>query len=141
MPETPIPSQPEVNEAVRYFIPGTEHTARLRAMARRCFAETFSCQYDPEPFGEFLDHVYGEDGLMSKDLLDSAIAWFAAEVGADIVGYAKLRELTAPAPNPQSGALGLQQIYVLREWQGRGVAERLMQWALDRSPAIGAPEI
>jgi ribosomal protein S18 acetylase RimI-like enzyme len=35
----------------------------------------------------------------------------------------------------------LHQIYVLREWHGRGVAERLMHWALDRARSLGAPEI
>jgi GNAT superfamily N-acetyltransferase len=78
---------------------------------------------------------------MSRDLLDPTIEWLTAEAGGQIVGYAKLRALAAPAPNPQKGALELQQIYVLREWHGRGVAERLMHWALDRARTLGAPEI
>ena len=78
---------------------------------------------------------------MSKDLLDSAIEWFTAETGGQIVGYAKLRPLSAPVPDPPKGALELQQIYVLRDWQGRGVAERLMHWSLDRARVLGAPEI
>jgi GNAT superfamily N-acetyltransferase len=35
----------------------------------------------------------------------------------------------------------LQQIYVLTPWHGRGVAERLMRWALANARADGAPEI
>ena len=141
MPEGLRTPREKVNEEVRYFAPDTEHAADLRAMARRCFADTFSHLYDSEPFGEFLDHVYGERGSMSKDLLDPTMEWLTAEAGGQIIGYAKLRELGAPAPNPQKGALELQQIYVLREWQGLGVAGRLMQWALDRGRALGAPEI
>jgi diamine N-acetyltransferase len=60
----------KVNEEVRYFATDTKHAADLRAMARRCFADTFSHLYDSEPFDEFLDHVYGERGSMSKGLLD-----------------------------------------------------------------------
>lgn len=129
------------NQAVRYFVPAAQHASSLRAMARKCFADTFSHLYDSRPFEDFLDQAYGEGGSLSIDLLDPTIDWLAAEANAQIVGYAKLRQLAAPAPDPQKGALELQQIYVLREWQGLGVAERLMQWALDRGRALGAPEI
>lgn len=126
---------------VRYFAPGGDRFDELRAMARRCFADTFSHLYDPEPFARFLDEVYGDHGAMSTDLRDPSMEWCAAEARGDIIGYAKLRPLAAPAPDPRRGALELQQIYVLREWHGLGVAERLMQWALDRSRELGAPEV
>jgi GNAT superfamily N-acetyltransferase len=93
------------------------------------------------PFEQFLDETYGEGGSMSRELLDTNIEWLIADVGGKIIGYAKLRPLVAPAPNPKKGALELQQIYVLREWHGRGVAERLMHWALDRARTLGGPEI
>jgi len=35
----------------------------------------------------------------------------------------------------------LQQIYVLKPWQGSGVAEKLINWAMDAARAEGAPEI
>ena len=53
----------------------------------------------------------------------------------------KLYPLVAPAPAPQPGAMELQQIYVLRPWHGRGVAEGLMNCAIDTTRAEGAPEI
>jgi diamine N-acetyltransferase len=131
----------KIDEDVRYFVPGIDKAPGLRAMARRCFADTFGHLFDRESFEQFLDEAYGDGGSMSKDLLNSAIEWLTAETGGQIVGYAKLRPLSAPVPNPPKGALELQQIYVLRDWQGRGVAERLMHWALDRARVLGAPEI
>jgi ribosomal protein S18 acetylase RimI-like enzyme len=62
-------------------------------------------------------------------------------VGDQVIGYVKLTTLTAPAPAPRPGAMELQQIYVLSPWHGRGVAEKLMTWALDTARATGAPEI
>ncbi len=35
----------------------------------------------------------------------------------------------------------LRQIYVLRRWHGRGVADTLISWALDTAHTKGAPEI
>lgn len=141
MRDAPMTSRKTIDEDVRYFVSDIGKAAALRAMARRCFADTFSHLYDREPFEQFLDEVYGEEGSMSRDLLDPTIEWFAAEVCGEIVGYAKLRALAAPAPNSRKGALELQQIYVLREWHGRGVAEHLMLWAQDRARTLGAPEI
>jgi diamine N-acetyltransferase len=134
-------SSKKVDEDVRYFVPDIGKAAALCAMARRCFADTFSHLYDREAFEQFLEEVYGEGVAMSRDLLDPTIEWLTAEVPGQIVGYAKLRKLAAPAPNPEKGALEMQQIYVLRKWHGRGVAERLMHWALDRARTLGAPEI
>ncbi|RUL79965.1 GNAT family N-acetyltransferase [Dyella choica] len=130
-----------MNEEIRYFSPGSDQSPPLRAMARRCFTDTFSHLYEPEPFERFLNAAYGDQGSMSKDLLDAGMEWRVAQVHGEIIGYAKLRPLAAPAPNPRKGALELQQIYVLREWHGRGVADRLMHWALDRARMLGAPEI
>lgn len=131
----------KTDDEVRYLVPDEGNAAALRAMARRCFADTFSNLYEREPFEQFLEEAYGEGGSMSRDLLDPTIDWLTAEVRGQVIGYAKLRSLVAPAPNPQKGALELQQIYVLREWHGRGIAERLMYWALERAHALGAPEV
>jgi diamine N-acetyltransferase len=126
---------------VHYFVPAIGQTVALCAMARECFADSFAHLFDREAFAQFLDAAYGEGGSMSRELLDPAIEWLAAEAAGQVVGYAKLRPLVAPAPHPQKGALELQQIYVLRQWQGRGVGEHLMRWALERAQALGAPEI
>jgi diamine N-acetyltransferase len=134
-------SRENLDEEVRYFVPGIGEAAVLRTMARRCFADSFAHLFDREPFEQFLNEVYGKGASMSRELLDTNIEWLIAEVGGEIIGYAKLRPLAAPAPNPKQGALELQQIYVLREWHGRGVAERLMHWALDRARTLAAPEI
>jgi GNAT superfamily N-acetyltransferase len=78
---------------------------------------------------------------MAKDLRDPSVRWLAASDGDGPVGYAKLSPLRAAAPAPKPGAVELQQIYVLRPWQGRGVAERLMAWALATARDLDAPEI
>ncbi|WP_031517230.1 GNAT family N-acetyltransferase [Streptomyces sp. NRRL F-5123] len=129
------------NGLVSYKIPEAGDDRALRAMARRAFAETFGHLYDPGPFGAFLDGAYGPGGTMARDLGDPAVRWLVAFRAAAPVGYAKLTPLRAPALAPAPGAVELQQIYVLAEWHGRGVAARLMAWALATAAADGAPEI
>jgi diamine N-acetyltransferase len=127
--------------AIRTFAPTPTEHAPLRAMARAAFSDTFAHLYDATAFARFLDQVYETGGIMERDLLDPSIRWRVAAAGADIIGYAKLTGLKAPAPAPQPGAMELQQIYVLKPWHGRGVAEQLMTWALDEARRQRAPEI
>lgn len=128
-------------DPITYASPSEEAHASLIAMARRCFSETFSHLYEPELFNEFLDRTYGADGSMEGDLRNPAVEWMAAFRGSGPVGYAKLTPLRAPAPAPRPNSLELQQIYVLSDWHGRGVADHLMRWALTRAACKQAQEV
>lgn len=130
-----------MDEMIQYFAPTNDVAGSLRAMARQAFSDTFAALYDPAPFAKFLDDAYGVGGSMERDLADASIRWQVAAMDGQVIGYAKLSVLKAPAPAPQPGAMELQQIYVLGPWHGRGVAERLMLWALDTARVEGAPEI
>lgn len=114
---------------------------RLAPVARRIFTETFGRLYDPGDFERFCDGVYRPGGTMSRDFADPEVRWRVATVQGDPIGYAKLTPLRAPASDARDGAMELQQIYVLSEWHGAGVAARLMRWALATARAQGAPEI
>lgn len=114
---------------------------RLLPVARRIFTETFGSLYDPEDFERFCDAVYRPGGTMSGDFADPRVHWRVATARGEPVGYAKLTPLRAPASEPRAGAMELQQIYVLSDWHGDGVAARLMEWSLATARAQGAPEI
>jgi ribosomal protein S18 acetylase RimI-like enzyme len=126
---------------ITYAAPSPHDREALRAMARRSFAETFGHLYEPAPFNAFLDDAYGARGTMERDLCDPAIRWLVGFQGSEPVGYAKLTPLRAPAPEPLPGAVELQQIYVLANWHGRGVADHLMRWALATALSDQAPEL
>jgi GNAT superfamily N-acetyltransferase len=130
-----------MNDTIRFFTPEKGSARALGLMARQAFSDTFAHLYDPAPFTQFLDTAYGPGGKMERDLADPSIRWRVAAIDDQPIGYAKLSPLVAPAPAPQPGAMELQQIYVLTPWHGRGVAEELMNWAIDTARAEGAPEI
>lgn len=130
-----------MSEIIRYFAPYKEIESALCAMARKVFSDTFALLYDPLPFAQFLDDAYGPGGSMERSLADTSIRWMVAAVGDQPIGYAKLSVLVAPAPAPMDKAMELQQIYVDRSWHGKGVADRLINWALETARAEGAPEI
>ncbi|MCS0634976.1 GNAT family N-acetyltransferase [Streptomyces sp. LP05-1] len=126
---------------ITYASPEAGRSEALRAMARSSFSAAFGHLYDADAFAVFLDRVYGPEGSMEHDLRDPTVRWLVGSHLSAPVGYAKLTPLRAPAPAPMPGALELQQIYVLGEWHGRGVAAHLMEWALATAVADQAPEI
>jgi ribosomal protein S18 acetylase RimI-like enzyme len=131
----------ELPDSVTFAAPAADAYDALREMARRSFADAFAIHYDPEPFAAFLKQAYGRRGTMDRDLRDPAIRWLAGFDQTAPIGYAKLTPLRAPAPSPLPGALELQQIYVLSDWHGSGVAAHLMEWALSTAAEALAAEI
>lgn len=113
----------------------------LPPVARRIFTETFGHLFDAQAFEAFCEEAFGPGGTMARDLADPGIDWCIAEDAGLPIGYAKLRPLAAPAPQPKRGAMELQQIYLSAERHGTGIADALMQWALRLARAKGAPEI
>lgn len=125
---------------VDYRAPRRGEGPALAAMARQSFVETFGHLYDDADLYPFLDEVYGPRGLPAE-MDDPQTEFRIACLDEALIGYAKLSPLRAPAENARPGALELRQIYVLARWQGAGVAPALMEWALARARARGAPEL
>jgi GNAT superfamily N-acetyltransferase len=130
-----------MSETIHFFTPTNEFAPALGLMARQAFSDTFAHLYDRAPFMQFLEEAFGPAGRMERDFADPSIRWRVAAIDNKPIGYAKLSPLVAPAPAPQPGAMELQQIYVLKPWHGRGVAEELMGWAIEAARDEGAPEI
>ena len=126
---------------VVFVNPDSVMLTRLLPVARRIFADTFAKHYDEAAFQTFCDAVYLPGGLMSAEFTMPDVRWCVATEDDNPIGYAKLTPLRAPATNPHPRALEMQQLYVLRAWHGKGVADRLAEWALETARSDGAPEI
>ncbi len=131
----------KVIQDVELRVPDAGMLERLLPVARRIFTATFARNYDAAAFERFCDETYSLGGAMSRDFGVPGVRWQVAIADGEPIGYAKLTPLRAPAPDAAPGAMELQQIYVLADWHGTGVAERLMQWGLAEASASGAPEV
>lgn len=126
---------------VDFVEPDIALLVKLLPVARRIFTATFAKNYDPAAFERFCDEVYSLGGVMSRDFTSPDVQWLVAVANGCPIGYAKLTPLRAPAEDAQAGAMELQQIYILPDWHGSGIADRLATWALETAKANGAPEI
>ena len=105
---------------------------------RTGFCDTFGPMYGREDLDAFLSQFSAEAWL--AECRDPRYAFRIAECPEGAVAFAKLGPLTVPV-EPAVPALELRQIYVLRPWQGTGIAEELMEWALAEARARGIAEL
>jgi ribosomal protein S18 acetylase RimI-like enzyme len=112
-----------------------EDSAALADLHRRSFVETFAHLYRPEDLGSFLDRL-SEEGFRAE-LLDGRHQVRFAEADGVPVAFVKLGPITLPV-EPARPALEFRQLYVLKGWQGAGVAQALSEWAIGQARSRGA---
>jgi ribosomal protein S18 acetylase RimI-like enzyme len=100
----------------------------LGRMAERSFLETFAHLYSKADGDAFVHEAFGPGGLPSHIGKPEYKIRLAFD-GTALAGFAKIGRCTLPAPAP-ADAIELKQLYVLRPWQGAGVAVTLMDWTI-----------
>ena len=106
------------------------------------FRETFEGENTPEDMARYLANAFTPN-QQAAEIADPAGAVLLAERrhtsdDAELVGYVHLAPGPAPAAVGGPAPLELKRLYVKRAWHGQGVAQALMDAALDTARARGA---
>jgi diamine N-acetyltransferase len=102
------------------------------------FRDTFAHLYRGEDLEAFLSGFGIAD--WEAELRDPAYAFRIGEVDGEPVGYVKLGPLKLPVETDRP-ALLLDQLYILKEHHGAGIAHSLIDWALEQARGRGAEEL
>lgn len=108
----------------------------LARLAQDTYIETFGHLYRLEDLAVFFAEVLSETAI-AAEMQDSAVDYRLADDGGELVGYCKLGPLKVPA-TPAEPALELRQLYLRAGWQGRGLGDALMAWAMAEARSRGA---
>src|SRR5688572_25207848 len=110
-----------------------DDVAALSALARQTFYDTFTGTCTEEDMQGFLDKFYNEAQL-ARELNDANTFCYFAEVDAVPVAYIHFKEDYNNFPLMKKWkALELKRIYVLKAFQGREIAQALMDLFLDHA--------
>ena len=103
------------------------------------FRDTFAHLYRTEDLEAFLSGFGVAD--WERQLGDPAFACQIAEVAGEPAGYLKLGPLLKLPVETTRPAMLFDQLYVLKEHHGSGIAKGLTDWALDEARRRGAEEL
>ena len=112
--------------------------ATLDTIFNISFCDTFARLYRAEDLDAFLSSFGVAD--WEAQLGDSRFAFRIGESDGEPVGYVKLGPLKLPVQTDRAAIL-LDQLYILKDYHGTGLAHGLMDWALDEARRRGAQEI
>ena len=102
------------------------------------FCDTFGHIYRSEDLEAFLTSFGIAD--WEAQLGDPAYATRIAEADGEPVAYAKLGPMKLPLETAGPAIL-LDQLYVLKDHHGAGIAQALMAWGFDEAKRRGAEEL
>ncbi|HEX2562047.1 GNAT family N-acetyltransferase [Phenylobacterium sp.] len=116
---------------------GSADAARLADLGAATFTDTFAHLYPPEDLAHFLAETHAE-GAHAEILADPRQAVWLAMAADRPVGYAHAGPCNLPHADVTPRCLELKRLYVLKPWQGAGLAARLMDeamgWMTAREP-------
>ena len=115
-----------------------EDAAALDRIFDTVFCDTFAHLYRKEDLDTFLSSYGLED--WEADLTDPAYLVRIGEVDGEPVAYLKLSPQKLPVETSRPSMV-LDQLYVLKEHHGAGIAQALMDWALAAARSRGAQEL
>lgn len=121
--------------AIVYRDAGAADAGALAAFAEQTFTETFGHLYPPEDLAAYVEAKY-RPHVIGAEIVDAQTRYRLALRGDAIVGYCKMGAIDMDVD--VTGALELHRLYVDRDTKGAGVAQALMNDALDWARAEGA---
>lgn len=123
---------------ITYRDANPEDAAAIDRIFATSFWDTFAHLYKPEDLDTFLSSFAVAD--WETQLRDPAFAFQIAETGGAPVGYLKLGPMKLPI-EPGGPAILLDQLYILKDHHGTGIAHALMDWSLAEANQRGAREM
>ena len=114
----------------------------LSRLGAETFRETFAGDNTPEDLEQYIAEAFTPD-RQAIEIADPSSTVLLAEHkddrgGSDLIGYAHLVSGEAPESVSGPAPIELKRIYVAKAWQGRRVAQALMDASLDAARARGA---
>ncbi|MBC7887572.1 MAG: GNAT family N-acetyltransferase [Ferruginibacter sp.] len=104
--------------------------ATLSAISKQTFYDTFTGTCTEEDMQSFLEDNFNLKQVQAE-LINENDFYYLAETGGRVVGYFRFMEDYTNLPvMKQWKALELKRIYVIKEFQGKGIAGELMDYIL-----------
>jgi ribosomal protein S18 acetylase RimI-like enzyme len=110
-----------------------DDAAALAEIAERTFRDTFAADNTPEDLEAYVASAYGEEIQRRELEHPDGFALLGETEKGELIAYTQMRRVRSP-----HGEVEIARFYVDRKHHGQGIAQTLMQAAIDQARAVGA---
>lgn len=103
---------------------------KLREIGVHTFYETFSSKNSEENMKEYLENEYSKERLKAE-LTDPNAEFYFAELDRKTIGYLKINIGDSQTEIKDNEALEIERIFVLKEFQGKKIGQKLFDKAIE----------
>lgn len=118
----------------------TADAAAVAELALRSFMDAFAAQNRPEDVAAYTERVYGP-AQQAAEIANPHITTLVGEAGGRLAAYAQVRRGTTAPGVDDATAVEIMRFYVDQPWHGRGIAQRMMDAALQAARDFGARSV
>lgn len=104
--------------------------SRLQKIGKRTFFDTYAAGNSEENMRQYLENVFSDEKVQSE-LTDENSEFYFAELDEEEIGYLKVNLGPSQTDLKVDNALEIERIYVLKEYQGLKVGQKLLTKATE----------
>ena len=101
----------------------------LQKLSKQTFFESFSWGNSEENMARYLEEGFSLDKL-SRELKDENTSFYFVKSANEVIGYMKLNAGPAQTELQKEDSFELERIYVLKDYQGKGIGRQLLDKAI-----------
>ena len=107
----------------------------LREIGIESYVPHYVHLWKPNGIEWYLERCFGEE-FLEKEIADPNVEYYIAEESGKKIGVLKII-LKKPLPDSDAAnALYLEKIYFIKEWTGKGVGRKLIEFVLSRAAEL-----
>lgn len=109
---------------------------QLQEIGIKTYRDHYEHLWSPSGVEWYLDRCFGKK-FLQNDLVDPNVEYYIIETEEENIGMMKLVLKKAVPDSDIKNALYLEKIYFVKDWTGKGVGKKSIEFALYRAEELG----